>query len=251
MTATDISTAAPGSRFLIACDAQELEGMVETICEAASTALKAKAALNACVVTSMDMTPDDSPNRFSDLVSLCGKLVAAAGHRSHFEGLLLLNIAPLISFPDNTIRLKALGEWLCIPKGLASRCITLLYGPANERDLLACADLLDFDGKLRVGHYDLPVRHLLLSELLASSALQCATPEAEQLLENAINDMKPYQNFSPCKFLKTCGNTFGFITARAISDALQDPFSYINRIRKASDRADQTSGRRIGFQTSR
>ena len=143
MNIAEIYKAAPGSRFLAVCSQRAQEEMVDTLCSAMPEEFREKTLLNAGPIVSMDIAPDDHPNRFSDLLGLCGKLIVSAGRRSHFEGLLLLNVSGLTASADRT-RLKALGEVLALKDGLASKCVTLIYGPEKERDALPCADDLDF-----------------------------------------------------------------------------------------------------------
>lgn len=251
MNITDIYASPPGSRFLAACGAKDQEDMVDMLCSSMPPDFKARTLLNSSAIASMDIAPDENPNRFSDLLGLCAKLVSAAGRRSHFEGLLLLNVSALAGSSDNHVRLKALGELLAMKDGLASRCITLLYGPEKEREILSCADYLDFDGKLKVIDYE-PANRLSLSEILAKSALRCASPETEKLLESTLADMSGYEAFNAGKFVRTCGNDSGFITEHAVSEMLQDPYSYINRIKKAEKlRKEEPDTRKIGFQAKR
>ena len=247
----DIYAHAPGSRVLGACPGKAQEEMIDAGCAAMPAAFRARTALNDCAVTSMDVVPDDHPNHFSSLVGLCAKLIAAAGKRSHFEGLLIVNVSGLPPIPANVIRLKALGELLAMKDGLASRCITLMYGPEQERELLACADCLDFDGRLKVIHYEQPNK-LPLSDLLDRETLRCASPEIEQLLESTLDDLSAYEQFNAARFLRTCGDEGGLITERTVSDMLQDPYSYINRVKKAAKlRMEDGPQRRIGFQAVR
>lgn len=251
MNITDVFTCAPGSRILVACALKAQESMIDTLCSSIPSTFKAKTSLNSTSIASMDVAPDDNPNRFSDLHGLCAKLINAAGRRSHFEGLLLLNISALASTPGNTMRLKALGEFLAVPEGLSSRCVTLLYGPDKERDIISCADHLDFDGRLKVICYEQPNK-LSLSELLTKSSLRCASPEIEHLLESTLTDMSGYEDFSASKFVRICGNEHGVITAHELNEMLSDPYSYINRIKKVAKlQSEEPPVRKIGFQAPR
>lgn len=92
----DIYAHAPGSRFLASCPSKAQEDMLDYIYASMPATFKARTALNSSSVTSMDIAPDETPNRFSDLLGLCTKLVSAAGKRSHFEGLLIINISALL-----------------------------------------------------------------------------------------------------------------------------------------------------------
>lgn len=247
----DIYAHAPGSRFLASCPSKAQEDMLDYIYASMPATFKARTALNSSSVTSMDIAPDETPNRFSDLLGLCTKLVSAAGKRSHFEGLLIINISALSPTPDNTIRLKALGELLSMKDGLASQCITLLYGPEKECELLVCADHLDFDGKLKVVCYE-QANKLSLSDLLTKSKLRCASPEVERLLESTLADMSSYEDFNAEKFVRFCGNARGIITESSVSEMMNDPYSYIGRIRKTANlRIEEPAKRKIGFYATR
>lgn len=251
MNITDVFACVPGSRILVACEPKAQESMIDTLCSSMPLTFKAKTSLNSTSIASMDIVPDDNPNRFSDLHGLCAKLVNAAGRRSHFEGLLLLNVSALVSSFGNAIRLKALGEFLSIPEGLSSRCITVLYGPYKERDIISCADHLDFDGRLKVICYELP-RKLPLSELLTKSSLRCASSEIEYLLESMLKDMSIYEDFSASRFVRICSNERGVITAHEIDEMLSEPYSYMNRIKRAAKlQFEDPTVRKIGFRESR
>lgn len=242
---------APGSRFLVSCPSKAQEDMLDYIYSSMPSTFKTRTALNSNSIASMDIAPDESPNRFNDLFGLCAKLISAAGKRSHFEGLLIINISALSLTPENTIRLKALGELLAMKDGLASQCITLLYGPEKECELLACADHLDFDGKLKVICYE-QSNGLSLPDLLIKSKLRCASPEIKRLLESTLADMSSYENFNATKFVRICGNERGIITESSISEIISNPYSYINRVRKAANlRIGEPAKRKIGFQTTR
>lgn len=251
MSITDIYAYAPGTRLLVSCPSKSQEDMLDTIYSSMPSTFKDRTCLNSSSITSMDISPDENPNRFGDLLGLCAKLISAAGKRSHFEGLLIVNIAALVATPGNTVRLKALGELLAMKDGLASKCITLLYGPEKEAELLTCADCLDFDGRLKVFCYE-QSNKLPLSDLLAKSKLRCASAEIERLLESTLTDMASYEDFNAGKFVRICSNERGTITEGAVRNMLNDPYSYVNRIRKAANlRSEETPKRKIGFQVLR
>lgn len=249
MNPNDVYACAPGSRLLLFCSLPLQESMVESICLAMPPLLRQKTALNTSPITTMDIAPDSSPNHFSDLVSLCARLIAAAGRRSHYEGLLLLNIDALLHPAQDTLRLKALGELLAMPDGLASACITVLYGPDKESEALACADALDFDGRLRIICYDQPLAPSL-QELLERASLRCDTSETEHMLESVLEEMANCERFNAGRFVKTCGNGLGLITENSVRQTLVDPYSYINRIRRGIGKPDSNT-RRIGFHVER
>lgn len=253
MNITDIYSCPRGSRFLISCPSKVRENMVDFVCHSMPADFKAATALNSCCIASIEIVPDEMPNRFNDLLGLCAKLISTAGRRSHFEGLLIVNISALsYAFTsDNIVRLKALGELLAMKDGLASRCITLLYGPEKEYDVLSCADHLDFDGKLKVICYEQPNK-LSLSELLAESKLSCASPSVEGMLKSTLTDMASCDGFNASKFIRLCGNDTGLITKDAISDMLNDPYSYINRAKKGAHLSiEESPKRKVGFQLTR
>lgn len=248
MNTADIYAYAPGSRFLVLCSSKTQEEMLDYIYSSMPTVFKAKTALNSSPIASMDMAPDEPPNRFGDLLGLCAKLITFAGKRSHFEGLLTINISALSAALDNNaVRLKALGEVLAMKDGPASQCITLLYGPEKESELLVCADYLDFDGKLKVISYE-RLKEFSVSDLLAQSRLRCASPETERLLKLALADMSGYDKFNAAKFIRICGNGRGVITENSVSEVMNDPYSYVGRIRKAAIlRIQEPEKRKIGF----
>lgn len=234
MTVSDILHGAPGSRTFVICGRKEQESMVEAVCVAVPDSLREKAALNFCCITLMDMASDKQPNRFSDLQNLCVKLIYAAGKRSHFEGILFLNVSAPAKAKDRGMRMKALGELLAMKEGLASRCTTILYGPSEERSMILCTEQLDFDRTLRVGRYE-PVPHPSLDEVLNQASLRCESSEAEAMLSSAINCMAQCSGFRAERFVLACSDGQGVITERAVSEALQDPYPYINRIKKAAE----------------
>ena len=251
MRIADVYSSAPGSRFLISCPARMQEDMTAALCAAMPEDFRRRTRLNASPIASMDMAPDENPNRFGDLLGLCGKLITAAGQRSHFEGLLLLGVGSLSETGRDSVRLKALGELLAMPDGLASRCITVLYGPHREKELLACADDLDFDGRLKVFAYEQPSCGTLAA-LLDEAGLRCADSLTASLLEATLKEFEHAEGFSASKLLRICGNEHGIITSAAITTLTDDPYSYIGRIRRSTElRQDRSSVSRIGFLADR
>lgn len=249
MNYLDMIRSLPGSRFLVLCSEADQEGMVDEMCTTAEAYFEERARLNACSIASMDMSSHgEGSNEFSDLARLCGKLVVCAGRRSHFEGLLLLNVSSLLDDTDNALRLKALGEMLSLRQGLASRCITMLYGPADEEELLSCADLLDFDGRLRVGAYESKRDHIDIKELMIRASLQCDTSETSRRLQTLLSDMAKERNCNLDKLVRNC-SLGGTITDASISAQLDDPYSYVNRF-KRNAKPRGTKERRIGFHTT-
>lgn len=248
MTIANIYTHAPGSRFLVICPPTMWEDMINDARGAMPPAFREKTTLNSADVISMELIPDDTPNRFNDLHALYEQLIVAAGKRSHFAGLLLLNLSALMEEPGNEARLKALGELLAMPDGLASQCLTLLYGTDSEDRFLTSADALDFDGKLKGFRYkrgDKPS----LAELLERANLRCATPSAESLLASTLAEMAGCEQFNAAKFLCVCGDEHGVIAEKSVSEALKDPYSYVNRAKKAREhRVTAPVKKTIGFQ---
>lgn len=250
MNGRDIVLSAPGSRYLALCVREHQEAMLDELCTGAETDLREQTRLNACSFASMDLSSSgEDANEFSDLSRLCGKLVVCAGRRSHFMGLLLLNIGSLLNGPDDAFRLKALGEMLTLRHGLASKCVTVLYGPTDEDELFSCADWLDFDGQLRVGAYDIRRDRVHAAEILRRTATRCDTPETEKRLQTVLSDMAEVASFCPDKLVRNCSLN-GMITSASLSAQFSDPYSYLGRfMRAAKPHADRE--RKIGFRASR
>jgi len=246
MTINDIYTLSPGSRVLALCPEKAREALVENLCASMPRSFKTGTELNEFSVVSMDITLSIHPidaNSFKDLNTLCEKLIIAAGRRSHFRGLLLLDLSGFAGNYSANTRLKALGELLAMPDGLASECVTFIYGPKREEDLLNCADCLDFDGRLAIIDCSVPGKRGL-DELLADAGFTCDN-DARQLLEDTISQMADCAEFSASKFLRSCGNSEGVITAARIDELKNDPWSYINRVRK------RTVSHGVGFSIDR
>lgn len=246
MKSLDIICSLPGSLFLLLCPESDQEAMLDELCVAAKVGLKERTRLNSCRIASMDMSSSgEGKNEFGDLSRLCGKLVICAGKRSHFEGLLLLNISSLLDRSDNELRLKALGEVLALPHGLASQCITVLYGPTDEEELLSCADLLDYDGRLRVGAYESGSEHTSVKSVMYRARLQCDSFETINRLRALVSDMAKERDCNLDKLVRSCCSG-GTITEASISAQLDDPYSYINRFKRTT-KPRVNKERRIGF----
>lgn len=249
MNMTDVFSAPTPARILLCCAENEREDMVSSFSAALPDDLRDRAHLNDTPLLSMDLAGNEPPDRFSDLLRLCGRLISAAHYRSHFEGLLLLNITDLIDFPIQETRLKALGELLAMPDGVASRCLTVIYGPENDRELLQCANALDFDGRLRVGFFEQDRKKHALADLLLEHSLRCTAATARTLLTGILSEMSAYPGFSAAKLLCSCANVRGLITESAIRRHLQDPYSYLNRIKRTAQlKGELSRSRVIGFQ---
>jgi len=241
MTVNDIYNLSPGTRVLAACPEKAREALLESLCASMPQSFKTETELNRYAVASMDITPDQDPRAFSDLHGPCAKLVSAAGRRSRFRGLLLLDISGFRGGARD-MRLKALGELLAMPDGLASECVTFIHGAETEQDLLRLADALDFDGSLVIKDR-LAAEKRGLDELLADTGLTCET-NAAQLLEDTLSQMSGCTDFNELKFLRSCGNREGVITADRITSLKNDPWSYINRARKTV----KSPAHRLGFE---
>lgn len=236
-----------GTRVLLQLSEGGREEGIGGLCASMPESFRQRADLNENTLVSMDITTDSDPGRFSDLAALCSRLVTAAGRRSHFEGLLLLNISELMEPDCDEPRLKALGELLAMPDGLASRCVTVLYGPRNQRELLICADLLDADGCLMAAELEDSSRCLTLAQLLEREQLSCESREVQEQLQEVMTRMAAYRDFMPVKLLRSC-RAGGLITRASLDRAVSDPLSYMNRICKRAELGvTNESARRIGF----
>lgn len=250
MNGRDIVLSASGSRYLALCTREHQEAMLDELCTAAETDLSERTRLNACSLASMDLSSSgEDANAFSDLLRLCGKLVVCAGRCSHFRGLLLLNVDSMLNSLDNELRLKALGEMLALCHGLASECVTVLYGPTDEDELFSYADLLDFDGQLRVGAYEIRRDHVHAAEILRRTATRCDTPETEKRLQTVLSDMAEVASFCPDKLVRNCSLN-GMITSASLSAQFSDPYSYLGRFMRA-EKPHTSRERKIGFHASR
>lgn len=237
-----------GARFLMLCNPHSRDEILEGISGALPPSLKDRTELNTCSTIMMDMNGDAQPNAFSDLSALCAKLIISAGRRSHFEGLLTLDITGLKDTQRNAARLRALGELLALKKGLASQCVTLIHLSASEEELFNCAACLDFDGKLRVGCYEECAMNITLDELLMKTNMRCDTRETKELLNNALRKTANSKCFSLSKCLGALGEYGGIITRRSVQALLDDKYSYLNRfLRDNTHLIDGASARRIGF----
>ena len=253
MKASEVFEAAPGSVTLLYCEDEHLEEMVTSIRSSVPEHIKERASLNASTMISMEMCPEETPNGFHDLAVLCSRLVTSAGKRSHFEGVLLLNVASLLLRPEDFDRLRALGEVLAIEDGLASECTTLIYGPTDEMEVLIAAEALDFDGHLKVEHFETVDHRDSLEELLHGACLLPTSEKAMTLLQSTINEMHDERRFDPLRFIQSCSKSRGMITEDSVKTVLDDPFSYVNRLKKTrvliEQRKNQLADRRIGFRS--
>ena len=246
MNKNELFSLAPGSRVLLACKAEKREEMLTDITSSIPQTIRDRAALNTAPVLVMDMNIDPrSPDSFEDLIRLCSRLVTAAGRRSRFEGLLILNIAGLRP-EGNGMCLRALGEFLAQPKGLSSRCVTMVCGPEDEKELVEYAGLLDFDGRLRVDFHENSINPSL-GEIIEQMQLRCEDTDAEQMLKSMAGGLQKCDGFHVRKFLGACSDLNGNITAETIQNAAADPYSYVNRIK--GERKKET-GRVIGFEST-
>ena len=237
----------PGTAILLMCEADNLDEMVRSIRSSVPESLKEKASQNMGTVLSLELTGEEDPNSFHDLLVLCSRLIVASGRRSHYEGLLLLNVSSLIAEKTNADRLKALGEFLAMKDGLASQCVTVLYGPTDEKELITAAECLDFDGKLSVSRFEIDTHTANLKTLLEVAGMSCSTEKAAQLLKKTLDEMRDEKGFDYRCYFQSCAEWEGLITEKSIRASLDDPFSYVNRLKKKKALM-KSSVRRIGFQ---
>lgn len=252
MMMKQIFTKNPGTRILLHCaTADDTEEIISSICSSIPDTFREKTRLNTCAVLSMDIIGDDNPNGFRDLAVLCNRLVISAGRRSHFAGLLLLNISSLLKKKEDQNRLKALGEVLSVKGGLASQCITVFYGADTEKEYLVAADCLDFDGDLMVEHVENPRRGVSIQAMLKEADMSISSDQAVLLLQSTIAEVQNEGKFDTNRFFRSCAAQEGIIiTENSIQAALDDPYSYINRFKKMKtilSKEKEDSGRRIGF----
>ena len=248
MKAKQIYQTESGAVTLLYCDFDRMEEMVSRVRAEIPAALRERAALNAGPVVSMELYGDDQPNSFRGLAALAGRLIVAAGRRSRFEGLLLLNIENLLVRRQDLDRLLALGEFLFLKDGLASRCSTVLYGPTEEFQVLMAADHLDFDGRLRVARYESLGERASLKALLETAHISCASRGAARLLQAKLDELQGEEGFDPLRFVRACARGGDAITEADARAVLDDPFSYANRLTRARAILEaQPARRRIGF----
>lgn len=251
MKTTQIFEKGPGTAILLMCEAEHLDDMVRSIRSSVPENLKEKASQNMGTVLSLELTGEEEQNSFHDLLVLCSRLIVASGRRSHYEGLLLLNVSSLIAEKKNVDRLKALGEFLALKDGLASQCVTVLYGPTDENELVTAAECLDFDGKLSVARFEKDTQTADLKTLLDTAGMSCSTENAARLLQKTLDEMRDVKGFDFRCFFHSCAEWEGMITEKSIHASLNDPFSYVNRLKKKKAllaQAEKSSVRRIGFQ---
>ncbi len=249
MTIAQLFAKPPGSRILLNCPKDDLEEIICGINASIPDGFPERTVLNSCPMVSMEITGDEDPNSFRDLAALCGRLIAAAGRKSHFCGLVLLNISGLLKHPEDRHRLKALGEVMAIRDGLASKCVTVFYGVSTENECLTAADCLDFDGRLDVEQVRSRHWHASLRVMLGKAGMTCATDEAARLLKAALREVEGDKGFDAVRFLHSCGAGNDIITEDSLRSALEDPYSYMNRFnRTRTGKPDRCPGsRRIGF----
>lgn len=251
MKATQFFDKAPGTAVLLLCEADRQDEMVRSIRSSIPDSFKKKACRNTGAVISLELAGEEDQNSFHDLAVLCSRLIAASGRRSHFEGLLLLNISSLITEEKDADRLRALGEILALEGGLASQCVTVLYGPTDEKELIAAAESLDFDGKLLVARFENDARTANLKTLLEAAGMSCSTEKAARLLQKTLDEMRDEKGFDSRHFFQSCAEWEGLITEKSVLASLDDPFSYVNRLKKKKAllaQPEKSSVRRIGFQ---
>ena len=253
MKAEQVFEAEPGSVTLLYCEEDRLEAMVSALQSSVPDRIRERAALNAARLVSMEMSHEDKPSDFHDLAALCARLITAAGRRSRFEGVLMLDVSDLLRRPEDFDRLRALGEVLAMDDGPASACTTLIYGPTDERQVLIAAEALDFASRLRVEPFEGADRRDSLDELLRDASMRSDSEASKELLRGALDEMRGDSEFDPLRFLKSCGGKDGVITEDSVCAALNNPYSYVNRLKKAralfEQRRRMMADRRIGFRS--
>ena len=117
-----------------------------------------------------------------------------------------------------------MGEVLALEDGLASQCVTVLYGPTDEKELITAAECLDFDGKLVVAHFENDAHTADLRTLLETAGMSCSTENAARLLQKTLDEMRDVKGFDFRCFFHSCAEWEGLITEKSIHASLDDPF---------------------------
>ena len=114
------------------------------------------------------------------------------------------------------------------------------------------AEYLDFNGRLCVSLYEPAKDTGALDVLLAQAQARCEGREAANLMRQTLIQLDGLQGFRPESFLNSLCPQGGLIRLPALQGALNDPLSYINRVKRQNAlRPAQTPGsaRTIGFQS--
>ncbi len=248
MKAHDLFSLPPGSRILLGGTERQQEQLVTALYGSVPEEFRKQTELNSSGIASMELFSSDDPSVFPDLIVLCRKLIVLAGKRSHFEGILFLNVSGLMKKKEDAGRLKALGEMLAVKDGLASRCVTVIFGPATEEELIETVEYLDFDGRLLVDHFEPDAKRDSLTAILARLNMRCDTEKTARLLNRQLKSMADMPQFQPERFLQAICDK-NVITEKSVREAVNNPYSYINRIKKmAARKNDIPKPRLIGFQ---
>lgn len=232
----------PGDVILLSCSGESRESMTESVSALVPAEFAARTLYNTSPVIHVDVAHDERPGRFADLAGLIGRLILAGGKRSRYRGMLVVNIEGLNPVIDDE-RLKALGELLNDPDGLASECVTVIHGPQNEQELLTYAELLDTDGRLLADEWE--KEETTLEEALLTLALKTEDEDTGALLKAALRGTEGCSSFDLSRYLTSLASDGGIITRADIEKSTAAPLSYLNRCKKRSKNAQNE--RIIGF----
>ncbi len=252
MTINELFDRPQGSVILLLCAEHEQNTLVNALLDKAKQRFQSSRSLNSCAAVSMQLRCGSVWENFDALSALYANLHLSAGYRSHFEGLTLLDIGELCQGPEKRERLGALGEMLLMPDGIASRSRSVLYMDGDEGALLEAAEYLDFNGRLCVSLYEPAKDTGALDALLAQAQARCEGREAASLMRQTLIQLDGLQGFRPESFLNSLCPQGGLIRLPALQGALNDPLSYVNRVKRQNAlRPAQTpcSARTIGFQS--
>lgn len=242
MTATEIAQCPPGSVILLCIPRESQEETIERAAADAAPLLEPSGLCRGRIV-SMKMSGGTDPNAFDSLALLIRRLIAAAGYSSHFDGLLLLDISDLNRNRD-TERLKALGELLTMPDGLASCCRTVIYGPSSEEDMLRTAGPLDLSGTLRLGMLEEDSTQSL-NRALQATCISFSSARTEKWIRSSIDRLCGQRGFDCVRYLRSAADSTSRITADSLQRMQDDPYSYYNRMLNAKETSRRS--RKIGF----
>lgn len=242
MVTRELFRLTPGDVILLSCSAAIRESMTESVSALMPPEFAERTLYNTSPVIHVDVAHDDRPGNFADLANLIGRLILAGGKRSRFRGMLVINIEGLNPSFDEE-RLKALGELLNDPGGLASECVTVIHGPQNETDLLTYAELLDTDGRLLADVWER--EETTLEEALRSLNLKPEDEDTAALLKSALRGTEGSRGFDLSRYLTSLASGDGIITRADIEKSTAAPLSYLNRCKTRNKSA--RNERVIGF----
>lgn len=245
MKARDIAASKPGSAFLLCIPKGEQSSVIERVCSEVIPLMHTSGRCRAAI-TAMELTGDKEPNTFSDLFALCRKLITVSGLSSHFDGLLLLNIADLTGEKDAE-RLRALGELLDMKDGLFSRCRTVIYGPDDQAEVMRCAELLDFSGRLQAGGFECETRSVGLEQQLKAAGVTCESRQVKDMIKKRLREMSGIKGFDAVKYLRSAADMQCRITAASLQAMEDNIYSYHNRLLSTERTREAGKHRRMGF----